>query len=55
MIYMGWNPETDKHYIFGAQSKKSKGMLGNGVDIFELDPNRGRLIGHGKIPGLIYD
>ncbi len=55
MIYMGWNPDTDKHYIFGAQGRKSKGMLGNGVDIFELEPNRGRLIGHGKVPGLIYD
>jgi|GEM_PF-566352 len=54
MIYLGWNEAEDKHYIFGAQGKKSKGLFGNGVDIFELDPDRGRLIGHGKIPGLAY-
>lgn len=55
MIYMGYNPDEDKHYVFGARSKSSEGLLGNGVDVFELDPNRGRLIAHGKIPGLVYD
>jgi len=54
MLYLGWDPETEKHYVFGAQSKSSKGILGNGVDVFELEPNRGRLIAHGKIPGLKY-
>ncbi len=54
MLYMGYNPEEDKHYVFGARSKSSKGLLGNGVDIFELEPDRGRLIAHGKIPGLQY-
>lgn len=54
MLYLGYDPTADKHYIFGARGKSSKGLLGNGVDIFELDPNRGRLIGHGKIPGLQY-
>ena len=52
MIYLGWNPQQQKHYIFGARSKKSKGLLGNGVDVFEFDPNRGQLVGHGKVPGL---
>lgn len=55
MLYMGYNPDEDKHYIFGARSKSSKGMLGNGVDIFELEPDRGRLIACGKIPGLKYE
>ena len=55
MIYMGYDEGADKHYIFGARGKKSSGMFGNGVDIFELDPDRGRLIAHGKIPGLVYD
>ena len=54
MIYMGYNPEENKHYVFGARGKSSKGLLGNGVDIFELDPNRGQLVAHGKIPGLKY-
>lgn len=55
MLYMGYNPNEDKHYVFGARGKSTKGMLGNGVDVFELDPDRGRLIAHGKIPGLVYD
>lgn len=54
MIYMGYDPDAEKHYVFGARGRSSKGLLGNGVDIFELDPNRGRLVAHGKIPGLIY-
>ncbi len=55
MLYMGYNPNEDKHYVFGARGKSTTGMLGNGVDIFELDPDRGRLIAHGKIPGLVYE
>ncbi|MEX2579604.1 MAG: NlpC/P60 family protein [Verrucomicrobiales bacterium] len=55
MLYMGYNPEEDKHYVFGARGKSTKGLLGNGVDVFELDPDRGRLVAHGKIPGLIYE
>ncbi len=54
MMYMGYDPETKKHYVFGARSKSSKGLLGHGVDVFELEPSRGRLIAHGKIPGLTY-
>ncbi len=54
MIYMGYNPNENKHYVFGARGKSTQGLLGNGVDIFELDPNRGQLVAHGKIPGLKY-
>lgn len=54
MLYMGYNAETDKHYIFGARGKSVKGLTGCGVDIFELSQQKGRLIAHGKIPGLIY-
>lgn len=55
MIYLGYNPEEEIHYVFGARGRTSKGLLGNGVDVFELDPDRGRLVAHGKIPGLIYE
>ncbi len=54
MLYMGYNAERDKHYIFGARGKSVKGLTGCGVDIFELSQQKGRLIAHGKIPGLIY-
>jgi cell wall-associated NlpC family hydrolase len=54
MLYMGYDKSTDKHYIFGARGKSVKGLTGAGVDIFELGQQKGRLIAHGKIPGLIY-
>lgn len=54
MLYMGYDKATDKHYIFGARGKAVKGLTGAGVDIFELNQQKGRLIAHGKIPGLIY-
>lgn len=55
MLYMGYDPAADKHYVFGARSKSVTGLTGAGVDIFELDTERGRLVAHGKIPGLIYE
>lgn len=55
MIYMGFDPKTDKHYVFGARSRTTKGLTGAGVDIFELDTERGHLVAHGKIPGLVYE
>lgn len=54
MLYLGYDPHADKHYIFGARGRNATGMLGNGVDIFELGQQSGRLIAHGKIPGLRY-
>ncbi len=54
MLYMGYDPASDKHYIFGARGKSVKGLTGAGVDIFEFEEQKGRLIAHGKIPGLIY-
>lgn len=54
MLYMGYDPTSDKHYIFGARGKSVKGLTGAGVDIFEFEEQKGRLIAHGKIPGLIY-
>jgi cell wall-associated NlpC family hydrolase len=54
MLYMGYDAKTDKHYIFGARGKSVKGLTGCGVDIFELGQQKGRLIAHGKIPGLVY-
>lgn len=55
MLYMGYDPASDKHYVFGARSKSTTGLTGAGVDIFELDTERGRLVAHGKIPGLVYE
>lgn len=55
MLYMGYDPKADKHYVFGARSKSTTGLTGSGVDIFELDTEAGRLIAHGKIPGLVYE
>ncbi len=55
MLYMGYDPSSDKHYVFGARSKNTKGLTGAGVDIFELDTERGRLVAHGKVPGLVYE
>ncbi len=55
MLYMGYDPASDKHYVFGARSKSTTGLTGAGVDIFELDTERGRLVAHGKVPGLIYE
>ena len=52
MIYMGWNPSTKQHFVFGARGKKVKGLTGAGVDVFELNPDRGVLVGHGSVPGL---
>ena len=51
MLYMGYDPNEDKHWVFGARGKSSKGKFGHGVDLFELEPNRGRLIAHGKFRG----
>lgn len=55
MLYMGYDPTMNKHYVFGARSKSVTGLTGAGVDIFELDTERGRLVAHGKIPGLVYE
>jgi len=55
MLYMGYDPAADKHYVFGARSKSVTGLTGAGVDIFELDTEKGRLIAHGKVPGLVYE
>ena len=54
MLYLGYNAATDKHYIFGARGKSVKGLTGCGVDIFDMESQKGRLIAHGKIPGLVY-
>ena len=54
MLYLGYDKTTDKHYIFGARGKSVKGLTGCGVDIFDMKSQKGRLIAHGKIPGLVY-
>ena len=54
MLYLGYDKTSDKHYIFGARGKSVKGLTGSGVDIFDMKSQKGRLIAHGKIPGLVY-
>jgi hypothetical protein len=52
-IYMGRNPQTGQQYFFGARSSRSRGLNGNGVDVFEFPKSRkGRLVGYGSLPGL---
>ena len=53
MIYLGRH-RNGTHYVFGARGKKTKGLNGNGVDIFEFKPEStgGRLVGYGSLPGL---
>lgn len=53
MIYLGQNPRDGKRYVFGARSKRVKGVMGSEVDVFELrGTGYGKLIGCGQIPGL---
>ncbi|MDC0311673.1 C40 family peptidase [bacterium] len=52
MLYLG-KAKDGRHYMFGARSKKSRGMNGSGVDVFEMKPgSQGNLVGYGSIPGL---
>lgn len=52
MIYLGHNPNTGEHFVFGARGKRVEGLLGSGVDVFVLNPERGTLVGHGRVPGM---
>ncbi len=56
MIYAGFDRRTGKHMMFGASSRRSKGVNGNAVDFYEFKyPNpggKGRFAGYGSIPGL---
>lgn len=53
MVYLGRSP-AGTHFVFGARGKKTRGLNGNGVDIFEFKPEStgGRLVGYGSLPGL---
>lgn len=52
-IYMGQNPRTGERYTFGARSSRTKGLNGNGVDVFKLSKRKkGQLRGYGTLPGL---
>lgn len=50
MLYLGQGPDG-RHYMFGAKGKKSRGMNGSGVDIFELRKGYHKgLVGYGHVP-----
>lgn len=52
-IYMGKNPQSGQQFTFGARSSRSKGLNGNGVDVFQLSKRKkGQLVGYGTLPGL---
>ncbi len=51
MIYLG-QASDGRHYMFGARGKKTKGLNGSGIDIFELRAGKQKsLIGFGSVPG----
>ncbi|MEM9480071.1 MAG: NlpC/P60 family protein [Verrucomicrobiota bacterium] len=56
MVYLGPDSRTGKPMMFGASSRRSGGIHGNGVDIFEFKyPNKhskGTFAGYGRVPGL---
>ncbi|MEM0897622.1 MAG: NlpC/P60 family protein [Verrucomicrobiota bacterium] len=56
MVYLGPDSRSGKPMMFGASSRRSGGIHGNGVDIFEFKyPNKyskGTFAGYGRIPGM---
>ncbi len=52
MIYLGEAPDGKLH-MFGARSKRLRGLNGGGVDIHELRTgDHQNLIGYGRVPGV---
>ena len=52
MLYLGERGDGEL-YMFGARSKKIRGINGGGVDIHKLRRgHHGNLIGYGSIPGV---
>lgn len=57
MIYMGKDPRTGRHWMFGGRGTGKRGINGSGIDFFELKPGTGegrrsRFAGYGRPPGL---
>lgn len=56
MIYLGRDASNGKHYMFGASSRKSKGLHGNAVDVYEFvyprKHGKDNFAGFASVPGL---
>ena len=56
MIYLGRDASSGKHYMFGASSRRSKGVHGHAVDVYEFVYPRAHgkdnFAGFGSVPGL---
>jgi len=56
MVYMGRDPKTGKHWMFGGRGTRRTGRNGHGIDFFPLDPatatGYGRFVGYGPVPGM---
>jgi len=57
MVYMGRDPSTGKHWMFGGRGTSKRGINGGGVDFFSFTPreSEGRkasFIGYGSVPGV---
>ena len=56
MIYLGRDANNGKHYMFGASSRRSKGLHGNAVDVYEFvyphPHGKDNFAGFGSVPGL---
>ena len=56
MIYLGRDASNGKHYMFGASSRRSKGLHGNAVDVYEFvyprKHGKDNFAGFGSVPGL---
>ncbi|QQL43678.1 NlpC/P60 family protein [Sulfuriroseicoccus oceanibius] len=57
MIYMGRDPNTGKHWMFGGRGQSASGRNGGGVDFFSFSPREGgrrnsKFIGFGRVPGV---
>lgn len=57
MIYMGRNPQTGGHYMFGGRSGGQRGLNGSGIDFYPLrsgesEGRHGSFVGYGRPPGM---
>lgn len=56
MIYLGRDASNGKHYMFGASSRRSKGLHGNAVDVYEFvyprKHGKDNFAGFGSVPSL---
>ena len=57
MIYMGRDPGSGRHYMFGGRSENRTGRNGSAIDFFELregesEGRRSTFVGWGTVPGM---